>query len=118
MKIDRLNTDAAVLEELGRRLERARLDANLTQHQVADRAGIGKATLERLEAGKPSKLTSFVRVLRALDLVDALNELIPERRGPSPLEVVTRGHERQRAARISSRRPGRDTSRRPWGDGR
>ena len=117
MRLDNLNTDAAVAEELGRRLERARLDANLTQQQLADRAGVGKATLERLEAGKPSKLTTFIRVLRALGRVDALNDVVPERRGPTPLDVVTRGRERKRATRSRQRRPP-DGARRPWGDER
>ena len=116
MKVDRLATDAVVMQELGRRLERTRLDANMTQRQLADHAGIGKATLERLEAGEGAQMTTFIRVLRALGLVDVLDDLIPERRGPSPLEVVTRRQQRQRAARSAASRRVYDNPRQPWGD--
>ena len=116
MHITPLHTDETILRELGRRLSRARLDRNLTQHEVAARAGIGTATLERLEAGAPSKLPTLIRVLRALDLLEGLESLVPAGTGPSPLDLATRGRERRRARPARSRprpeRPGRQ----PWGD--
>jgi transcriptional regulator with XRE-family HTH domain len=125
MRIDRLNTDETILKELGRRLERARLDRNLSQKQLAAQAGVGKATLERLEAGLPSRLPTLIRVLRALDLLEGLDELVPAYTGPSPVDLATRGQERQRATpargrpRAPERRPGGEApGRRPWGDER
>jgi transcriptional regulator with XRE-family HTH domain len=45
----------------------------LTQAQLADRAGISRAALSRLENGVEGvSLESFLRVLRALGLIDAL----------------------------------------------
>lgn len=45
----------------------------LTQAQLADRAGIGRATLTRLESGDGGiNLESFLRVLRALGILDNL----------------------------------------------
>lgn len=121
MSIEPLTTDEAVLAELGRRLARARLEMNLSQEALADRAGVGKATLERLEAGLPSKLPTLIRVLRALDLLDGLDALVPAASGPGPLELATRRTERRRAA---PQRPGpgepprQPPARRPWGDER
>lgn len=125
MKIDNLWSDEAVVQELGRRVERARLDRNLSQEHLAAQAGVGKATLERLEAGRPAKLPTLIRVLRALELLDGLETLLPDDAAPSPLDLAKRGRERQRAAPRTSARgdEGRTSEpggpeRRPWGDGR
>ena len=52
MKLTTEMTDAAVLQELGARLHRRRIDANLTQAQLAEEAGVSKRTVERIEAGR------------------------------------------------------------------
>jgi transcriptional regulator with XRE-family HTH domain len=88
MPIQRLMSDEALLQELGQRIARLRLDRNLTQAQLADQAGISKRTLERLEAGAAAtQLSLFLRVLRQLDLLERLELLIPEPQ-PSPLALL------------------------------
>ena len=79
MKITSEASDAAVLEELGRRVARVRLEKNLTQAQLAERADVAKRTVERLEAGSVApQLAGFVRICRALDLVERFEHLVPE----------------------------------------
>jgi transcriptional regulator with XRE-family HTH domain len=98
MQITNLNTDRAVLEELGRRLARTRLERNLTQAQLAHEAGLAPLTVLRLERGDAVRLASLVRVLRVLGLLDALDRLIPEPT-PSPIErVKLQGRRRRRAS--------------------
>ena len=117
MKITTGNTDLAVLAELGHRLERTRLVRNLTQGQLAKEAGVSKSTVERFEAGQTATLSSLIRVLRVLDLLGALDRLVPEL-APSPIErLKLRDKQRQRAtgARATNSRvetPGSWT----WGD--
>ena len=103
-------TDAAILAALGRRLERHRIVADLTQAALAERAGVSKRTLERIEAGQGSELASLLRVLRALDLLHGVDALIPELPA-SPLEELKRkGRERRRVRpRASTPAPAR-----PW----
>ncbi|HEY2274357.1 MAG TPA: helix-turn-helix transcriptional regulator [Steroidobacteraceae bacterium] len=97
MKLTRELTDSAVLEELGARLARARIDANLTQAHLAEEAGVGKRTIERLEAGRGTDLRMLVRVLRALSLMEGLESLIAEA-PQSPLALLRgKGRERKRA---------------------
>lgn len=78
MQLYDLNTDAAVLSELGRRLERHRVERNWTQAQLADEAGIGRATLQRAERGESVQMTSMIKLLRTLELLGGLDVAIPE----------------------------------------
>jgi transcriptional regulator with XRE-family HTH domain len=113
MKIENDLTNNAVLDELGRRLERYRLDLQLTQAQVAEQAGIGKRTLERIEAGKDTQLSSLIRILRVLHLLDGMERLVPEP-GPRPMDLLKlKGKERQRAPSRKIAEPDREWQ---WGD--
>ena len=101
-------TDAAILAILGARLERHRIAADLTQAALAERAGVSKRTLERIEAGQGSELASLLRILRALNLLGSVDALIPELPA-SPLEDLKRkGRVRRRVRpRASSPAPTR-----------
>lgn len=95
---DHSPTDSAVLAEIGRRLARRRLERNLTQAELAAEAGVSKRTLVRMEAGESTQVTNFIRVLRALGLVDRLDAFLPPP-APSPLEQLrARGKRRRRAS--------------------
>ncbi len=93
-------SDAAILEDLGRRLARERLRLNLTQEELAERAGVSRATVRRLEAGSSTQLANLVRLLRALGLVDRLRLVVdaPPVRPLVELEDERRGRERRRAS--------------------
>jgi len=113
MRIQRETVPEAVMEELGRRLERRRIDLGLTQAEAADQGGLGKRTVERVEAGKDVQLATLIRLLRVLDLVDGIEQLIPEPR-LRPMELVRmRGKERKRASSKPAP-PSKDGWR--WGD--
>lgn len=95
--MDPLLTDESILKEIGYRLSRQRLALNLTQTELADRAGVSKSTVERIEGGDSAQLSSWIRILRALGLVTGLDQLVPEPQ-PSPMaQLKLRGKERQRA---------------------
>jgi transcriptional regulator with XRE-family HTH domain len=109
-------TDAAILEELGRRLERRRIDANLTQAQLAEEAGVSKRTLERIEAGASTDFVMLIRLLRALGNIDGLESLLPDL-PQSPIALLKqRGRTRKRVfhPRGKSVRAGSRKSAGPW----
>jgi len=113
MTIDGGLTDEAVLAELGRRIARTRLERNLTQSGLGTEAGVGLATVQRLEAGHAVRTTSLIRILRELELLDALNLLVPEPT-PSPIELLSlHGKTRRRAGSPRPAEPSPDESR-PW----
>jgi len=96
-----LLTDQAIMDEIGQRLAQRRIDSDLTQSELARQAGVGRSTVERLEAGHSTQMSSFIRVLRVLNLLEAFFKLFPEP-GLHPMDLVkAQGKIRQRA---SSRR--------------
>lgn len=104
MKTDALN-DSAVLDEIGRRLQVYRLNLNLSQAQVAEKAGVSRRAFQKLEGGQPCTLALLVRVLRALGRLDALDDLLPEP-GLSPIQLAKlKGRERKRAGGHRKRAP-------------
>ncbi|HEY7952211.1 MAG TPA: helix-turn-helix transcriptional regulator [Solirubrobacteraceae bacterium] len=118
MKFEEHLTDEATLAELGARLERTRLERNLTQRELADEAGVERKALQRLEAGQPVRLSTFIRVLRVLGLLEALERLVPEPT-PSPIELLKlHGHRRRRASgkRRGSTPGGEPAGPWQWGD--
>ena len=114
MNIDKQLTDEAILSELGRRLERIRLDQNQTQSQLADNAGVSKRTVERLESGQSVQLSSFIRVCRQLDLIERFAASVPEP-VPSPIaQAKLQGKQRQRAT--STKTQSTSTKKWTWGE--
>lgn len=111
MNIDELTNDAAILAEIGLRVARRRIEQGLTQADLAEQAGIGKRTLERLESGESVQLNNFLQVLRVLQLLDGLESLLPEP-GPRPMELL-KHHGKQRK-RASARKRIPDVSGQPW----
>jgi transcriptional regulator with XRE-family HTH domain len=99
MKITTELTDQAILKELGERLARARIELNLTQAALADQSGVAKRTIERLESGEAAtQLSGFLRVCRALGLLERFEALWPEP-APSPMaQLKQQGRKRQRAS--------------------
>ena len=101
-------SDRAILRELGGRLRRARLERNLSQRLVAERAGLSRVTVGKLERGIPSSLLTLIQFMRALGLLDELEAFLPDP-GPSPLELARRrGQPRRRASREAA--PGTTSS--------
>lgn len=93
-----LMSDPAILAELGARVQRYRLNRNITQDDLAAHAGVSRTVVQRLEQGRGCTLKGFVRILRALDLLPQLVEFLPDP-GPSPLQLARlAGRTRRRAA--------------------
>jgi len=108
--------DDATLRSLGGRIERQRIEARLTQAELAARAGVSKSTIERLERGNNSDLITLIRVLRELGLSTGFNALVPEL-PPSPLEQLKlRGRERKRVRHSAKAKAGRAAPGWQWGD--
>ncbi len=116
MELDNNMSDEAILSELGGALARRRIEMGLTQAELAKQAGVGKRTIERVEAGSSSQTTVLIRILRVLDSLGDLS-LISSPQESSPLDLLKRrGKTRKRVSTKRVRKePNKDESW-TWGD--
>ena len=86
--------------DLGTQVRRARLDANISQEDLATKANISVGALKKLESGAGSTLKTLIRVVRALGREDWLSQLAPERElGPFDLLQLREGKRPPQRAR-------------------
>lgn len=89
-------TPYAIATELGERIKTARLNANLTQKELAKESGVSIKAVINSEKGK-STLESFIAILVALNLTEQLNLFIPKQE-TSPVQLANLlGKKRKRA---------------------
>lgn len=96
MKIDQLTPEAEALRELGERLARVRKQQGFSQSDLAGDAGIGVATLRRIEGGQDSQLDTWMKLLKALGMADAIDALLPENFNSPMAEAIARSDKRRK----------------------
>jgi transcriptional regulator with XRE-family HTH domain len=100
MRIDSTLSEEALLTLIGQRLAALRLARNLTQSQVAEQAGLGVRTVQRLESGEAAThLSGFLRVCRVLGLLEQMDVLVPEPPVSPMAQLKSHRQTRQRATR-------------------
>ena len=71
-------TSQAILNELSKRVKNYRLDMELSQAEFARKAGLSLRSVVNFESGSDLMFSNFIKILRALDLADNLNLLVPD----------------------------------------
>lgn len=97
-------TPSELQATLGERLRLLRLSRDLSQRDVADKAGLSLRALINLEAGAGSSVVSLMRVLKALDQTAAIDLLAPQPQ-VSPLALLRKRHEPRRVGRPRKPKP-------------
>lgn len=104
--VDIVATDFRTTEEiearLGEQFRAQRLADDIDQISLAKRANVSLSALKALEAGKGSSLRTVVRVARALDRLDWIEDFYPEPE-VSPMDVVRAEKRARRPQRASNR---------------
>jgi transcriptional regulator with XRE-family HTH domain len=60
-------TDAALLQDIGKKVRQFRLAKNMTQKDLAKFSGVSLSSVASLERGDSVSLMTFVRLVRAVD---------------------------------------------------
>ena len=87
MKIDVFANDSQILNELGARIKTARVRAGMTQEALSAQSGVAKSTVERVEKGQSVQFLNLVKLLRALNSLGALENLLPSAEA-TPMEIL------------------------------
>ncbi|HEX3603327.1 MAG TPA: hypothetical protein VHU43_04495 [Steroidobacteraceae bacterium] len=107
-------TDREIAAVLAKRLQRWRIDpkgAALSAKGLAARSGMGLTPLRRFEKTGGITLRNLVALMRAMGLLERLENLVPDPASPSPLEIL----EAQRTRRPRQRAPRRSLKTGPRG---
>lgn len=104
MQITNQSTEASTLEELGARLRQTRLNQGMSQAQLAAQAGVSELTISKMESGSLGQARNFLRVLRALGLLDNMDAVIPHAVSSPIAESDRGGRPRKRSPRGGARK--------------
>jgi len=116
MRLTDTLTDAAALQEIGRRLAKQRLAQSKSQEELAIECGLARRTIVNAETGNSVQSTSLVRMLRALGLLEVLDTLLPEH-SIKPMDVLKlKKKERKRVSRNRGDQQGKKKGEWQWGD--
>lgn len=77
--------------------------AAMTQADLAQKSGIGLTPLKRFEKTGAITLRNLIAILRALDLLDGLHNLVPDADSPGPLDVLAAAQ--KKSDRVRQRAP-------------
>ena len=102
MKIKSLTPEPEILKELGLRLARMRKQQGYSQTRLADEAGVGVATIRRIEAGQDSQLESWVKILKPLNMIASVDALLPENFVSPMAQVMSDRKNRRKSKRESA----------------
>lgn len=100
---------SVLAKELGERLSGYRLARNMRQQDVAERSGLSRGVIARIEAGDGGTIDSFLRIMQALEVEDRVELLLPDA-SLSPLDPRSETGPRQRARSSGSDTP----TEKPW----
>ena len=106
-------SDRAIMNELGLRISRYRLNKNMKQNALATEAGVSTPTIQRAESGSSIQLVKLIRIFRALNLIDNIESLIPALTTSPLQQLKMKGKVRQRASSAQEDNKESDWS---WGD--
>jgi len=92
---------------LGYHVRTARLEKELTQAEIAERANVSIGAVRHLESGSGATVATLVKVLRALGKENWLRTLStpPEQRAFNPIDLLTTAQGNQAARSRRVRRP-------------
>ena len=97
-------SDTALVSIMGAFIKHNRLEQNKTQAQLAEEAGINRATLSLFENGESSNLLTFIQLLRALKLLHFLQEFQVTKQY-SPIQLAKLEKSQRLRARRSGKKP-------------
>lgn len=93
-------TDEELLQRIGSKLKEIRLEQNIKQKELSEKAGLSMFSISQMETGHNTSMQSIIQVLRALGRMDMLDTFININKvEENPLA------DRQRVSRVAPSQP-------------
>lgn len=91
--IDKSLSGYEIIQELGKRFAQYRKRMGMTQKEVSEKSGLSVFTISGFENGSQTgiSMASYIKMLRALDIVDFMEEALPEL-PESPRDLYYKSH--------------------------
>jgi transcriptional regulator with XRE-family HTH domain len=71
-------TDKGLIAKIGEKLRQIRLEQNITQKELAERAGVSLSSVANVEKGNSVSLSTLIAILRALQALHLLDAFFRE----------------------------------------
>ena len=84
--------------EMSKRIKEYRISISMTQKELADKSGVSIRSISRFENGEDISLSLFIKILKALDLDDRLDMVVPDQ-SKRPSYYLESEKKRKRASR-------------------
>ncbi len=98
-----LYTTPELMEKIVKRIEKERLRQNITQEELARRAGISPATYRNFVYKKKISLENFIKIMQRLRIEDALRLIVDTPREIEMAEVFEMLEEKRKKERKRAR---------------
>jgi transcriptional regulator with XRE-family HTH domain len=94
-------SDTAILREIGKFIQSKRLEQNLTQEALAEKAAISRSTLSLAERGENIALTNLLKILRVLDALYVFG-LFKSETHISPMQLAKEDERKRKRASMNN----------------
>lgn len=102
-----------IYREMGKRIQQYRIASEMTQAQLAEKCGISKRSIERVESGENRNMDVFLAVLQAFNLQSNISLLVPEQE-LRPTDIIKQPKLKKRV--YHSKKQAAETKTIQWGD--
>lgn len=72
-----MSTTPFIMARIGRSIREYRLDRDMGQQTLAEKAGASLSTIKKVESGGGCNLDTFINIMRALSRLDDLEQVLP-----------------------------------------
>lgn len=81
-------SDQELIRKWGEKLKTFRLEANLSQTDLANKTGMSRSSIAEIEKGRNFSIGSLISISRALNILDKYEEFLKEEKHElTPMEI-------------------------------
>ena len=98
--MNKSKSNYAILKTLGIRFKQNRLSQNISQAELANKAGVSPLSIAHIERGTSTSMKTFLAAIRALGMIQNLDLLLPEPPISPILLKKLKGKTKKRASKV------------------